>query len=178
MQAAGSVVGQPNLVKRIVFPLVLLPLVPVLANFLESLIGLLPLLLLTALTKGQVPLTWLLLPLIWLPQLLVTTLLAFGLSGLTVFLRDIPQILSVILNLWLYMTPVVYPSSSIPAGLRDWVLALNPLALIVESYRDVLLLGQCPPLLPLAGLTLVSSILALASGLGYRRLSRGFADVL
>lgn len=141
-QAANSIVGQPNLVKKVVFPLGLLPLVPILSSFIESSLGLAALIVLVAVSSQTLYPTLALLPLVWLTQLLLTAGLGYLVAGLTVFLRDIPQTLTVILNLWFYLTPIVYPTSVIPEAWRNWVFWLNPVAAISEVYRDLVLVGQ------------------------------------
>ncbi|MGB3759546.1 MAG: ABC transporter permease [Rivularia sp. (in: cyanobacteria)] len=142
VQSAGSVIGQPNLVKKVVFPLSLLPLVPIFSAFIESSFGLILLIFFVALSSGTLHTTLALLPLVWIPQLLLTAGFGYLAAGLTVFLRDIPQTLNVILNIWFYVTPIVYPITSIPESWRNWVLWLNPLAAIVEIYRDFVLTGE------------------------------------
>ncbi|NEO32422.1 MAG: ABC transporter permease [Symploca sp. SIO3C6] len=178
MQSAGSVVEQPNLVKKVVFPLELLPLVPVLSAFIESLLGLVALVILTAVSSQTLHVTLVLLPLVWLPQLLLTAGLGYLTAGLTVFLRDIPQVLGVVLNLWFYLTPIVYPASLIPEGFRDWVFWLNPLAAIAEVYRDLVLVGSLEHWIQWGAATVFSMVVF---GLGfwcYQRLRPAFADVL
>ncbi|MFZ4729735.1 MAG: ABC transporter permease, partial [Pseudanabaena sp.] len=127
-QASNSVTTQPNLVKKVVFPLALLPLVPVLSAFIESAFGLMALIFFVALTTHTLHITLALLPLVWLTQLLLTSGLGYLTAGLAVFLRDIPQTLGVILNIWFYMTPIIYPASAIPENFRGWVFWLNPIA--------------------------------------------------
>ncbi|HEY9819339.1 MAG TPA: ABC transporter permease, partial [Candidatus Sericytochromatia bacterium] len=90
-QSASSVLAQPNLVKKVVFPLALLPLVPILSTFIESAFGLMALIVLVALSSNTLHTTLALLPLVWVPQLLLTAGLGYLVAGLTVFLRDIPQ---------------------------------------------------------------------------------------
>ena len=114
LSSATSVIGQTNLVKKVVFPLALLPLVPILSSFIESSFGLTVLILWVAVTTKTLPTTLALLPLVWLPQLLLTAGIGYLAAGLTVFLRDIPQTLGMILNFWFYLTPIVYPASVIP----------------------------------------------------------------
>ncbi|NEP10990.1 MAG: ABC transporter permease [Symploca sp. SIO1A3] len=177
-RAASSVVTQPNLVKKVVFPLVLLPLVPVLSTFIESAFGLGALIVLVAISVGQFHTTLALLPLIWLTQLLLTAGLGYLAAGLTVFLRDVPQTLGVVLNLGFYLTPIVYPASVIPERFRDLVFWLNPLAAIAEVYRDLVLVGTVEHW----GEWGIASVVSLAVfGLGiwcYRRLRPAFADLL
>ncbi|HEY9601598.1 MAG TPA: ABC transporter permease [Allocoleopsis sp.] len=177
-QSASSVLGQPNLVKKVVFPLALLPLVPILSAFIESAFGLMALIVLVAISSQTLHSTLALLPLVWLPQLLLTFGLGYLAAGFTVFLRDIPQTLTVLLNLLFYLTPIVYPASVIPEQWRDLVFWLNPLAAIAEVYRDLVLVGKVQHW----GEWGVASAIALVVfwvGFGcYQRLRSGFADVL
>jgi lipopolysaccharide transport system permease protein len=177
-QAASSVIGQPNLVKKVVFPLALLPLVPVLSAFIESAFGLMVLIFFVALTTHTLHTTLTLLPLVWLTQLLLTSGLGYFVAGLTVFLRDIPQTLIVVLNLWFYMTPIVYPASSIPETFRGWVFWLNPIATISEVYRDIVLVGDVKHWGEW-GVAFVIATIVFFSGISvYKRLRPAFADVL
>ena len=142
IQAANSVVAQPNLVKKVVFPLALLPLVPTLSTFIESSFGLMALIFFVAVSTHTLHSTLALLPLIWITQLMLTAGLGYLMAGLTVFLRDIPQTLGVILNIWLYLTPILYPATAIPETWRIWVFWLNPMTAIAEVYRDLVLVGE------------------------------------
>ncbi len=178
MQSATSVVAQPNLVKKVVFPLGLLPLVPILSAFIESSFGLMALIFFVAFTSHTLHSTLALLPLVWLPQLLLTAGLGYFAAGFTVFVRDIPQTLGVVLNIWMYLTPIIYPATAIPEAWRNWVFWLNPLTAIVEMNRDLILGGEIKHW----GEWGVSSFIAIVifcSGLFcYRRLRPAFADVL
>ncbi|MDF5716594.1 MAG: ABC transporter permease [Rhizonema sp. NSF051] len=177
-QSAASVVGQPNLVKKVVFPLALLPLVPVLSTFIESSFGLMALIVLVAVISHTLHPTLALLPLIWLPQLLFTAGLGYFAAGFTVFLRDIPQTLGVIINIWFYLTPLVYPASVIPQQWRGWVFWLNPMAAIAEVYRDLVLVGDFKHWGEW-GVAFLIALVVFWSGLScYRRLRPAFADVL
>ena len=177
-QAAPAVINQPNLVKKVVFPLALLPLVPIFAAFIESAFGLMALIVLVAVSSHTLHTTLALLPLIWLPQLLLTAGLGYLAAGFTVFLRDIPQTLAMVLNLWFYLTPIVYPAAVIPEAWRGWVLWLNPLAAIAEVYRDMVLVGEVRHWGEL-GLASAISLVVFWGGLWfYRRLRPAFADVL
>jgi len=176
--ASTSVINQPNLVKKVVFPLALLPLVPTLSAFIESSFGLMALIVLVAAAAQTLHPTLALLPLIWLPQLLFTAGLGYFVAGLTVFLRDIPQTLLVVINLWFYLTPIVYPAKVIPEQWRNWVFWLNPMAAIAEVYRDLILVGTVEHWGEW-GFAFVVSLVTFSAGLQvYQRLRPGFADVL
>lgn len=177
-QSAGAVISQPNLVKKVVFPLVLLPLVPICSAFVESSFGLIALVVMIVLVTQTIHATLWLLPLIWIPQLLLTAGLGYLVAGFTVFLRDIPQTIGIVLNLWFYVTPIMYPSSAVPPQLAGWIGWVNPMFTVVDVYRDLILTGEFSHGPELARLWGVSMLIF---GLGlwvYRRLRPAFADVL
>jgi lipopolysaccharide transport system permease protein len=176
--ASGSVVAQPNLVKKVVFPLTLLPLVPILSAFIESALGMMALIILVAIASQTLHPTLALLPLVWIPQLLLTAGLGYLTAGFTVFVRDIPQTLAVLLNLWFYMTPIVYPASVIPEAWRAWIFWLNPLAAIAEVYRDIVLVGEIRHAGEWAVASAISLGLFLIGLKCYQKLRPAFADVL
>lgn len=178
MSASNSVVNQPNLVKKVVFPLALLPLVPILSAFVESSIGLVGLILLVGITTHTVHLTLWLLPLVWIPQLLFTAGLSYLVAGLTVFIRDVPQTLTVLTNLWFYLTPIVYPASLIPEAWRVWIFWLNPITGFVEVYRDLILEGTLKHWGEWGVASAISLIVFCGGFWVYKRLRPGFADVL
>ena len=177
-QASTSVIAQPNLVKKVVFPLVLLPLVPILSAFIESSFGLALLIFLTALTTHTLHVTLVLLPLVWLTQIFFTTGLGYLTAGLTVFLRDIPQTLGVVLNIWFYMTPIIYPASSIPESFRGLIFWLNPMAAISEVYRDIILVGEVKHWSEWGVASIISAVIFYFGFTVYRKLRPAFADVL
>jgi lipopolysaccharide transport system permease protein len=178
LQAAGAVINQPNLVKKVVFPLELLPIVPVLSAFLESSMGLMALIVAVGLSSHVVQPTLCLLPLVWVTQLLLTAGLGYLVAGLSVFLRDIPQTVTVVINLWFYLTPIVYPARVIPEAWRHWVLWLNPMAAIAEIYRDLILVGQVLHWQEWGVATVFSMIIFLIGFKFYQRVRPAFADVL
>lgn len=186
LPAATSVLGQPNLVKKVVFPLKLLPLVPIGVAMLESLAGILILLTVMAfsLTSGHsIPLHALLLPILWIPQILLMTGLGYICASLTVFIRDIPQTLGIVLNLCFYLTPIVYSVSNpeLPKWLPDLVYRVNPMAGIVQGYRDILGLKLAETAIRWDAIGYSTGIALVIFILGYslyHRLQKGFADLL
>jgi lipopolysaccharide transport system permease protein len=177
-QAASSVIAQTNLVKKVVFPLALLPLVPVFSAFVESAVGITVLIVMVAVTSGKLQPTLALFPLVWFVQLLLTAGLGYWVAGLTVFLRDVPQTLAVLLNIWMYATPVVYPVSTIPEAWRQWVFYLNPLTAIIETYRDIVLVGEMRHGTELCISGTIALFLFISGFWLYQRLRKSFADVL
>lgn len=178
LQACNSVIGQPNLVKKVVFPLSLLPMVPVLSSLVESTFGLIPLIVLYAISTHQFHPMVFLLPFIWVVQILFTLGFAYIVAGLTVYIRDIPQSIGIILNVWFYLTPIVYPPSAVPPIMRTVIFAINPMVAFVNAYRQLILVGQFTEWNEFTAATVFSMVLFTLGFSLYRRLLPAFADVL
>jgi len=175
--AASSILGQPNLIKRIVFPVALIPLVPVCAAFIEGAAGLLVTLAVMPLVGAPFRPTLLLLPLIYLFVIIFSSGLAYCFASITVFLRDLPQILGPAFLLSFYLTPIVYPPRIIPNGALFWV-SLNPMAVAIESARAAILGGDLPSTRRIL-LSIAISVAVFVIGVRlFRRLRPTFADVV
>jgi ABC-type polysaccharide/polyol phosphate export permease len=132
-----------ELVSNASFPAILLPLVPVLSSVITEAIGLIILILGVALIMGKVSMILPLLPVLILLRLLLTLGLAWLISTLTVFTRDLAQLLNMALLVLLFATPILYPAQMVPLGLQ-WIFSINPLYYLVEAYRAVLIEGDWP----------------------------------
>lgn len=139
LESAGVLMAGGNLIKKVLFPAEVLPVVTVLANLAHFLLGL-PILLLFLLLRGHLQWSALLLPLPMLVQLLLTLGLALLVSALTVHFRDIQSILSHVLHLWFFATPVLYPYAETAGALRA-LLRLNPMTHVLVSYQQLLFHG-------------------------------------
>lgn len=170
-------VDNKSLLQKIVFPRICLPLI-VSGSCLVNNLFLLAATIAIFLLVGHDP-TWMWL---WLPVLIAITLL-FGLAlglilgVLNVFVRDVAQVMNVVMQLWFWLTPIVYAINILP-GHFFYVLRLNPMYAIVSSYQQVLLWGH-PPHLKTLGVIVVFSLVVLAMGMGlFRRASPDMVDVL
>ena len=181
-----SVVGNSNLVKKVYFPREILPISTVIANLINFLLSLPVLFLVILFTGGSLALTALLLPLIILIETIFILGFVLFLSSLAVFFRDVTHIMGVLLQLWFFVTPIFYPLESIVSGfyakLVRWA---NPMASIVDFYRDILYGGlnsQPTPGLPaLDGIarTALTVVIVLAAGaFVFHRLSDRFGEEL
>jgi ABC-type polysaccharide/polyol phosphate export permease len=139
LEASGVLIAGGNLIKKVLFPAEVLPVVTVLTNLVHFLLGL-PILLAFLIGAQRLSPWALLLPFPMLVQLLFTLGLALLVSALTVHFRDIQNILSHLLHLWFFATPVLYAFPE-AGGLRS-LLRLNPMAQVVRAYHEVLFLGQ------------------------------------
>lgn len=176
-RSSSVILDHANLIKRTVFPSEILPTYVVLSSVVNELIGLTILLGATLLTSHAWSAPMILLPVILLLQVGLTLGLAWIIAAINVFLRDIGQLLGVVLTLWLFLTPIFYPPSVIPKSLA-WMLLINPMGWVVEAYRSVILRGTLPAAWQVAALALCSTV---AFGVGYRlfrRMQPAFADVV
>lgn len=142
-RAPMLVVGHANYVKKVVFPLPLLPLSAVLVSALQMLAAVIILLAFGLLVRGSVPLTSLLFPLVIVPVLGHALGLAWFFSTLGAYVRDLPQVVTPILSGLIFLSPVFYPVSLIPERWR-FLLELNPLTIPIEQARQVLIFGVQP----------------------------------
>ena len=170
------VLSQPNLITRVVFPLPLLSLSAVTAACFQLLMGMLLLLLCSALL-AQVHVSWLALPLVLLPLVLFTLALSWFLAALGVYLRDVGQMMTLFTTLMMFVSGVFYPLSTVSERWRG-VFLLNPLARVIVDARRVLFEGAWPDWGVLALFTLSGALACVLAWRWFRRLRRGFADVL
>jgi lipopolysaccharide transport system permease protein len=175
--ASGSVVGNTQLISKVYFPRLAIPLAAVLANLVDLSIGLLlELVLLIAFGLG---LSWSLLAVPLLVVLIVLTSLSVSvwLSALDVQYRDVRYAVPFFIQVWLFATPVIYATGDVPDRWRP-LLALNPMTGVIEGFRWAFLGTGEPPITGLAVSTALVALL-LATGLLYfRRMERTFADVI
>jgi lipopolysaccharide transport system permease protein len=174
--AAGVVLQRRHLVLQPRLPTAVVPLVAVAVPFVDVLFALPVLVVMLLATTG---LTWGLLacPLLIAVQLVLMTGLAWLLAAVSVFLRDVPNLVGVVLLMLFYLTPVFYVRDSVPERFR-WVLDLNPLTTIIEAYRSLLLDAPGPGGARVAALVAVSGVLAAAGFALFRALQLRFADHL
>ena len=162
-ESSGVLISSANLIKKVLFPAEVLPTVCVLANLVHFLLGV-PILLVFLAFERKLSWTALLLPLPILVQLVLTLGLALFLSALTVHFRDIQNILSHVLHLWFFATPVIYSYAQVAEGtaLRR-VLRLNPMTHVIVTYQQMLFLGRIDHWRGL-GLALLVGAVAFAAG--------------
>jgi lipopolysaccharide transport system permease protein len=176
-RAPGLVLANVNYVKKVIFPLEILPLVSLGSALFHA--GISFLVLLTFLLVIDHPIHWTLicLPIIVLPLLLLTIGLSWMLASIGVFVRDIGQFIGLILTMLLFMSPIFYPASALPESVRNY-LFLNPLTFIIEQARAVTLYGQLPDWIGLAIYYMFAFVIAWAGLMWFMKTRKGFADVL
>lgn len=171
------ITGNPNFVKKIVFPLELLSWINLFGALFTFLIGFCLLLIFILTELGTIPVTALLLPLVLIPYFLLLLGISWFLAALGVYLRDIQQITGTLSTLLLFLSPVFYSVNSLPQHFQGLIF-INPLSFVVESARKVLIYGQLPDFAGLLCYTVVAILAATFGYIFFRKVRPGFADVL
>jgi len=165
-RAPVAVLSQPNLVTKVRFPLLLLPAVTVGAALVHVGVGAVLLLAAGAVTGT-----------LSIQVLLYGAAVALLLASLGVYVRDIGQVMAAVTSLLMFLTPIFYPMSSVPASLRG-LFELNPVAWAADALRGLLLEARALDLAPWGVHLMVSAMAALVAAWIFKRLEGGFADVL
>lgn len=176
-RAPGLILSNVNYVKKVVFPIEVLPVIAMGAALFHSLISLGVLLAAFGIFNGYLHWTAVFTPLVLLPLVILTTGLSWMLASLGVFLRDVGQTISIITTVLMFLSPVFYPVTAVPEKLRPFIMA-NPLTFIIEQAREVLIWGHLPNWLGLGFYTLAAIVVAWAGYAWFQKTRKGFADVL
>jgi lipopolysaccharide transport system permease protein len=171
------VLSNANYVKKVVFPLELLPVVAVGSALFHAAVSIAVLVVFNVVLSGHIPATTLLLPLVLAPYVAFILGLAWFFAALGVFVRDIGQVLGPLVTALMFLSPIFYSSSALPDWVAPW-LTLNPVTLPVEQTRDVLIFGRLPDFGALARYSLVAIAVCWLGYTWFEKTKRGFADVL
>ncbi|MHB8914796.1 MAG: ABC transporter permease [Thiobacillus sp.] len=176
-RAPSLILGNVNYVKKVVFPLDILPVISMGAALFHSLISLLVLLVAFVLFNGYLHWTVIFIPLVLLPLVILTLGLAWILASLGVFLRDVGQTIGIVMTVMLFSSPVFYPITALPEAYRPWLMA-NPLTFIIDQARAVVVFGHLPNWTGLFIYFLVAIFIAWLGYAWFQKTRRGFANVL
>lgn len=176
-RAPSLIVNNVNYVKRVVFPLEILPVISLFAALFHSLASLIVLLIAFVSFNSYLPWTIVFAPLVFLPLIVVSLGFAWILASLGVFMRDIGQTVGIFTMVLMYISPVFFPISIMPEEYRPLMMA-NPLTFIIEQARDVLIWGKLPDWQGLAIYSVASFIFAWLAFIWFQKTRKGFADVL
>ena len=175
--SSTTIVSHANLVKRVVFPLETLPVAQTLAALANQMFGTVALLLALLVIRHQLHASVVWLPALLVPQLIATLGAAWLLASLGVFLRDIVQGISLVLLAWMYLTPIIYPESIVPARYLS-IIQWNPFTPLVRCYRRVLIDGLPPDWPGLAYFTIFALISFAFGYWWFAKTRKNFADVI
>lgn len=176
-RAPSLILSNINYVKKVVFPLEILPWVSLGSALFHTLISLSVWLIAYVILFGTPHITLLLLPLTLLPLPLLIMGLTWGLASLGVYLRDVSQFIGLLTTVLMFLSPIFYPASALPENYRN-LLLLNPLCLAIEQARDVMFWGKVPDISALSIYLLASLLIAWLGFAWFQKTRQGFADVL
>jgi lipopolysaccharide transport system permease protein len=177
VRAPVVLVTAPHYVKRVVFPLEVLPVGLVGSALVHGAVNAAVLLAASLIVTGGIPWTAVFLPVVALPLVLLALAVVWTLASLGVFVRDLSQGVGLATQVLLFGTPIFYPEDVLPAFLRT-VTTFNPLAWAVQNLRRTLLWGEMPDWTGLAVWTTVLGLLAVVAYAWFMRTKHAFADVL
>jgi lipopolysaccharide transport system permease protein len=176
-RAPNLMLENVNYVKRVIFPLEILPWVALGSALFHAAVSIVVLLAAQLLLRGTLPWTVVLFPLVLLPLVFTTVGLAWILTALGVYLRDIGQTTALLTTIMMFVSPVFYPVSSVPERFRG-VMRLNPLTYIIEEGRNSLVFGVVPDPGAWAVALGAGLLVAFAGFAWFQKSRRGFADVV
>lgn len=176
-RAPTLVLQHAAFVKKVVFPLQVLPWITLLSSLFHAAISIGVIIVFLLMVEGSIAWTAALLPVVLVPLLLLIMGIAWLLASLGVFVRDVGQVINVALTAMMFLSPIFYPASAFPEGYRAFFY-LNPLTFIIEQTRKVLLWGQMPDWQGLLLYTVVATFCAWMGYLWFQKTRQGFADVL
>lgn len=176
-RAPQLIVSNVSYVKRIAFPLELLPLLPIYGASINFGIGLSLVAVLLFMVQGSIPMTILFAPFVFAPFALLVAGLNYFLSATGVYLRDLNQIMGTIVTVAMFASPVLYPLENVPEAYRG-LLYINPLTIVVEQLREVAIIGHQPNWFALAAYTAVAAIIFCFGYLWFEATRKGFSDAL
>lgn len=176
-RAPNSLLENPNYIKKVVFPIEIIPIIGVLTSAFQMACSYTILLILIAFSEWSITIHALWLPLIIVPFMMLTLGLYWAISALGVFIRDIGQIISPLLTALMFLSPVLYDLTKLEEKF-GWILKLNPVTTPVQESRKVLIYATSPDLKTLAAYTACSIIIYCSGKSLFKKLRAGFADVV
>lgn len=177
LKSTTLILANTNYVKKVIFPLEILPWTVLGSAMFHFLAGLIVLLILQIILVGRIELTVFLLPIVILPYAIGLMGLSWFAAALGVYFRDLTQIAGTISSVMLFLSPIFYPISTIPEQYRGYILA-NPLTAVIEQSRNVIVYGKYPELLPMLYICTVAVIFYSLGILFFNKTRKGFGDVL
>jgi lipopolysaccharide transport system permease protein len=175
-RAPNLVIEKAPLITKVMFPVQIIPITGTVIPYLTHVIGF-SLFLVYLAFRGYLSVSWVMLPFIFGLQFLFTLGLVAVISALCVFLRDLQQMIALLLTVWFFLTPIIYPISLIQSETVQRLFLLNPMHSFISAYREIVLLGTVSPvhLMIIVPVSIISYVLG---GWLFMRIKHAFGDVL
>ena len=178
VRGASSIVDKRHILKKVIFPAELFPIASVISAFIHHGIGIIIFLFVYFFWMGTIsPLQVFAIVGLLSLQIVLASGLSLLFASLSVYLRDIIQILNIVFQILFYVSPILYPIASVPEGFKT-IIFLNPFTTLTEAYHNVILYGRYPELCSMLYLLAITIGAASAGIYIFRKLKGGFADVL
>ncbi len=175
--SSSSITGNTQYVKKVVFPLEIMAWSTMLVASFQAMISFLVLIIFMLITGMPLHPTLLLFPIVVMPMILFSAGVAWLLSSITVFIRDITQLVGILATILLFISPVFYPVDRLPT-IWQKLIYLNPISFIVDQMRSIAIYGEQPNWAGLFIYTLIALVVAWLGLFIFQRLRAGFSDVL
>jgi lipopolysaccharide transport system permease protein len=176
-RAPNLIVSNVNYVKKVVFPLDMLPVISLGAVLFHALVSVLVLLVASFVINGHLVWTIVFIPIVLAPLVILSLGISWFLASFGVFFRDVGQAVSIITSVLMFLSPVFYPITAVPESFRRFIL-MNPLTFIIEQSREVLIWGHLPNWSGLGIYLFFAFVTAWAGYAWFQKTRKGFADVL
>lgn len=176
-RAPGLIVSNVNYVKKVIFPLEILPVISLGAALFHFFVSFLVLTIAIIVVDGHLSWTIIYLPAVMLPLILIIMGISWALASFGVYLRDISQTIGIFTTILMFLSPVFYPVSALPDKFQGWML-LNPLTFIIEQARAIIIFGKQPDWYGLGVYALFSIGIVWLGYFWFQKTRKGFADVL
>ncbi|EKF6711879.1 ABC transporter permease [Vibrio cholerae] len=176
-RSPSIIVNNPNFVKKVVFPVELLPVVILGTSLFQGLMSFIVWLIFYMIFFGMPQYTLLLLPVVIFPMILFTLGFSWILASFSVYIRDIIQIVGVVTTILLFLSPVFYSASMLPESFQT-IMRINPLTTVIEQARDVMIWGKMLDIKIYVTQLVFSIVICILGYSIFKNTKKGFADVL
>ncbi|MBU7319750.1 ABC transporter permease [Paenibacillus sp. SM 69] len=176
-RAPGLVLGNPNYVTKVVFPLELLSIVSLFNALIHSIISIIILLLAMFFIAGQIHLTVVLLPLIYIPLCFFVLGISWFISSIGVFFRDTSYFINIVVQILFFVTPIFYPVTALPESFQP-LMMLNPMTGVIENARAILFYGNLPDWVWFIKTLGISLVIMVLGYIWFKKTKKAFADVM
>lgn len=176
--STDSVVRNTAIIGKVSFPREIIPLAGISAGAVDAAIASVVLFAMLLLYGMPVTLAYVLLPVLVVIEVTLVTAIALFSSALNVYYRDVRYAIPLAIGMGMYACPIIYPLSAIPEHWQAYYLGLNPMAAIIQGFREILLHGGAPDMGALAVAGIVSLVLMVIGYVFFKRLEKTFADVI
>ncbi len=174
---SGIILAQKDLIKKVYFPMEVLPIVHVSSNFINMLLSFMVIFVVVFISGNPINSSIIYLPIVMIVEYILCLGISFITSAITVYFRDMEQILGILGMAWMYMTPIMYSVDMVPKEF-NFIFELNPMSPIILAYRSIMYYGQAPEITVLVqGLMLGLAVLVIGFAL-FKKLKKRFVEEL